>query len=176
MSEKDQRWCIMRDCTEHPTLAPWPITVVQLGIAATHSLPSHTPADDARVEIFVGDIGHATAFAIANEMDRPRMRHAVVPIESLRFDVWLHNHYDGSTHVQAEGIEFDDARLLFLACVGFATLDQYWKAEIHVPCDGHRDHWRLTDRPVDVKGGRWDYDAREATVSPSRVQNERRSA
>lgn len=162
------RYCVMRDCLNHPSLAAWPITVLQLVLGAPGIC--RTDADDARIEVFEGEDGRHKAIAIAKEMDdRPSLSHMVENLEWLRFDVWLHNSYDGSTHVQAEGIAFDEARLLFLACVGFVVMHNRmtWKAHMHVPCVGHRNHWRRTDRPVDIGAGRWEYDARAATISQS---------
>jgi len=161
------RFCVMRDCLNHPSLAPWPITILQL-VAAPGI--SRTDADGARVEVFEGEEGRLEAITIAKEMDyHPSLSHKVENLAWLRFDVWLHNHYDGSTHVQADGIKFDEARLLFLACVGFVAMHggMTWKAHLHVECVGHRNHWRRTDQPVNIRAGRWKYDPRAATISPS---------
>lgn len=175
------RWCILRHNLNHPDLAPWPLAEVQISahVQITSGYGMCIDRNDAEsAEVLLFD-DRQKAERLAQELDRhPSMQHEIVDVTSLGFDVWIYNHFDGSTHVQGHNLPFDQARILFLASVGFTSMRNtlkvgYWKAEWHVACDGHRKHWRRATPCIDIAGGRMTYNPRESTIEPSELEKAR---
>lgn len=167
MSEPNMRYCILRTLLKAPHLTAAPLLEQQVSAFAVvqSASPGFTASamgkrsliSDAEVVLFED---RRAAQRLADSMGRDDWKLEVAEISSVAFDVWLYNYCDGSTHVQCRDARFEQARLIFLASVGFATQGG-WMVRMDVACEHSRQDWREYSEPapIDVVAGQLSYNA-----------------
>lgn len=164
MSGRD-KYCVLRIVkrSDGGEFAPWPIGLEHCRSAAElagylkldrPSIPC-SPMEWLPLEPVLCTT-HQEAGEIMRDADQVFVpgvaRHVVGRILDVRCDVWLHDHYDGSAHVMARDVGFYEARLLFLAAVGWCAHQRnYWAPNWAVSGGLHREEWRPRELSLGIE-------------------------